>query len=210
MPTPKPPTAHTAKIAIGWQYLGQQLETIFCVEDPTDSIFSDPETFLNAIKPFVISDLIPHMFSNLTFNMLGFEDIRTVPFGGTSIGISPPVAGGLTSSGNLPGNVCLAIKKNTGGLGRSHRGRTYWPITDIAALATGDTVQSAYAAAVQGALLSFQADVEGIVVGSAFGIVSYFLNKVLRTNGLFQRVTEWSLTDMVIDSQRRRLPGRGR
>lgn len=210
MPVPLPPTPHTAKIAIGYLRAGQQLENIFHVMDPSDGIFSDPVGFLDSVATHVVADLLPNMFVDILFNSLGFEDVRTVPFGGLTIGAPSPTTGTIATTGNYPNSVTLAVKKETGNLGRSGRGRWYWPSMDQSICSDDNTCTAAYAASVKAALFTFQGHVEGIASGLEMGIVSYFLDKVLRTSGLFQRITAWSTVDLTLDNQRRRLPGRGR
>jgi hypothetical protein len=210
MPVPLPGTDHVAKIAIGFVRNPSQLENILHVRDTTDAIFADPVGFLDSVAGFVVSDIMPHMFNDILFNSLGFEDVRTVPFGGLTIGAPTPTAGTLTQTGNYPNSVTLAIKKETGNLGRSGRGRLYWPSMDQSVCSDDNTCGATYASAIKGALLTLQGHIESIHSGISVGVVSYFLDKVLRSAGLFMPITAWSTTDLTLDNQRRRLPGRGR
>jgi hypothetical protein len=210
MPTPLPGTAHCAKIALGWLRGGQQLESIFYVTDPTDAIFADPSTFLSAVGGYVISDLLPQMFADLAFNQIGFEDVRTVPFGGLTLGITGTHFGSISATGNMPNSVTMSVKKQTGNLGRAGRGRIYWPSMDASILNDDNSVDSGFAADVITALNLFQADVEGELAGGKVGIVSYYLDKALRADGLFQAITGYSVIDLIVDNMRKRLPGRGR
>jgi hypothetical protein len=199
-----------AKIAIGWLRGAQQMENVFHVKDPSDAIFSDPVGFLDAIAGFVISDLLPHMFADIVFNSLGFEDVRTVPFGGLTIGAPTPTAGSMSSTANYPNDITIAVKKETGALGRSGRGRWFWASMDPSICSDDNTCGVTYANAIKGALLSFQANVEGYLAGVSMGVLSYYADKVLRSAGLFQPIVAWSTVDLTLDNQRRRLPGRGR
>lgn len=116
-----------------------------------------------------------------------------------------PVNGNLTGNG-LPNNVSVSIKFNTGLRGRSYRGRIYaLGLTDNAV--NGNTVQSAWAS---GAITALETLVsEHIPVGMNLVVVSKYHNKTPRSAGVTTIVTSFSI-DMTPDSQRRRLPGRGR
>lgn len=210
MAVPLPGTPHAAKVVLGYLRGGQQMINTFYVKDPSDAIFSDIPTFLTAVKNEAVTNLLPAMWNDCALNLVGFEDIRTVPFGGLTVGVTPPVAGTRSTSGNFPNNISVAIKRATGNLGRSGRGRLYWPSMDTGALSDDNTVSGGFAGDVTVALEAFQAGVEAYLAGLTMGIVSYYLDKVLRTEGLFQGITSWSVSDLIVDQQRRRLPGRGR
>lgn len=116
-----------------------------------------------------------------------------------------PVNGNLTGNG-LPNNVSVSIKFNTGLRGRSYRGRIYaLGLTDNAV--NGNTVQTTWA---NNAITALNAlTVDHIPVGMNLVVVSKYHNKTPRSAGVCTIVTSFSI-DMVPDSQRRRLPGRGR
>jgi hypothetical protein len=205
-------TPHVARITVGWTYLDTpiQAENVFYLQDASDSIFADPLLVAAAVHTAVVSDLVPATAPEIIFNQIGFEDVRTVPFGGAvlSTALAP---GSLAFSGShLPSDVCIAVKKSTATLGRSGRGRWFWPLGNTAALAHPDEVGATYGTQIITALTNFQATVEAISGSPQMGIVSYRSAGAPRAAGLFSRITGWSLGDLYVDSQRRRLLGRGR
>ncbi len=205
-------TPHCAKIAVGWTYLNTpiQAENIFHVQDSADTMFADPVGFCNSVWGHVLATLVPGSSTPIIFNSVGFEDIRTVPFGGVSVG-QTPTPGTHSGGGDvLPSDVCIAIKKGTGNLGRSGRGRWYWPLGVASDLVRPDEVAGAAITTILTALEDFQAAVETIFATTKMGIVSYRVGGVPRGAGLFQQITSWSASDAFVDSQRRRLLGRGR
>jgi hypothetical protein len=210
MPVHLPGTPHTARITLGYHKSAQVLNNVFYLEDTTDAIFTNPASTLTAIAIAVGADLLPRMFADIIFDSLTFEDVRTIPFGGMSIGITPGQPGALAVTAFMPNDVSLAVKKSTGHLGRAGRGRWFWPSMDPSALVDDNTVTAVFQAGIVGALQSFQTAVETALAPATMGIVSYYLNKVLRTAGVFYPITNWSAIDATVDSQRRRLPGRGR
>lgn len=122
------------------------------------------------------------------------EDATGLPLAGTG------------GSVQLPNNVTLCIKWTTENRGRSFRGRTYHvgltesQVTDneVVAVAMGQFT-TAY-----GALLTDLA-----TAGWPLVIASRYANNQPRITGVATLVTGFSI-DPFIDSQRRRLPGRGR
>lgn len=209
---PLPGTPHAAKVGVLWQYgaAASQCENTFYVQDATDNLFSDPDGFLDQVDAAVAAHLINEWFPVVTYHGLTFEDVRSVPFGGMEKPYGPTPGTHAGGSGSLPADVAAAVKKTTGALGRSGRGRWYWPVGDKAWLATDSSLTAAAQAEMVAALAAFQAAVEGGTYPCEMGIVSYYSGKVLRPSGVFYQITGWGLTDPIVDSQRRRLPGRGR
>jgi hypothetical protein len=209
---PLPGTPHVARITLGWTYetTGNQCENVFYLQDSSDAMFADPTLTCNLIWAAVASQIVPHASPAVHYNSVGLEDVRTVPFGGLVVPqTNTPGADGSTGAA-IPATVALAIKKSTNNLGRSGRGRWYWPIGDITPLVTGDTVSAAYAAGVASTLADFQTAVETALTPALFGIVSYFTGGVARPAGLFEEVTGWGVTNLVVDTQTRRGIGRGK
>lgn len=118
---------------------------------------------------------------------------------------------GLPSTGtavgdSLPNNVALVISKRTNKRGRSFRGRIYmfgWPEAENAGNTVSPTTTNAY--------LTAWGLLKTLVVGSdSWGMVvlSRYNAGVPRPFGVPTLVTNFT-TDGSVDSQRRRLPGRG-
>jgi len=205
-----PGTPHVARIAGGWTYGAQQCENTFYVSDSTDAIFTDPDGFCASVATAWETNMIPVMYGQQNFNEVVFEDVRDIPFVGLVHPVTPAVEGDLTTSSPLPANLALAIKRSTGALGRSGRGRLYWQIVADEVISAANFVETGYANDVVAALQGFQTDVEAISGTVLLGINSYFQDNVMRSAGLFQQIIGWSVTDYVVDSMRKRLPGRGR
>lgn len=208
---PLPGTPHCAKISLGYTnfHEGNQCESVFYLEDTTDAIFVDPTAECNAMFAAAVAQLIGQLSPFVILNSVGFEDVRTVPFGGLVVPQSPTAGTDAAGGIQLPASASLAIKKSTGALGRSGRGRWYWPIGSGGFLVDGNTVLSAAAVNWAAALQSFQNAVEASTHLPKMGIVSYFSGGAMRSSGLFQQITSWGASDLRVDSQRRRLSGRG-
>ena len=210
---PLPGTPHTAKISILYTLGagGAECENVFYLRDSTDAMFANPDATCAAISTQVDSNLQPVSFAAQVFVGVGFEDVRTFPFGGLVRGRAPLPGALGAGTGTIPSSACIAVRKSTATLGRAGRGRWYWPLTDLSELtSSGDQVTGTRAGAIVTTLQAFQGSVESAVAGSEFGIVSYVSGGVQRGAGLFSRVTFWNVSDLNVDSQRRRLVGRGR
>lgn len=116
-----------------------------------------------------------------------------------------PIQGSI-SYACAPNNVTVAIKYSTMYRGRSFRGRSYVcgvPMNHI----TGNTISQAYADALVDAFDDLK-----LLVGDtgthALQVCSRYLNGVPRVIGVHTAVNNVSV-DRTVDSQRRRLPGRG-
>lgn len=116
---------------------------------------------------------------------------------------------GTATSPSLPNNTSIAIKFNTAGRGRSARGRNY-VVGLVENVVTNNAVSPIHAAAVQAAYLELFMLLGDMTSPWTWVVYSRFADGDPRATGLAQAVTSVSFSDLVIDSQRRRLPGRGR
>lgn len=106
----------------------------------------------------------------------------------------------------LPGNVTVAVKWSTGRGGRSFRGRTYH-IGLTTNMVTGDQLSSSF---FNSMISSYQALLNQQVEDNALTgvVVSYSANKFWRSTAVSTPILAPSI-DPNLDSQRRRLAGRG-
>lgn len=205
-------TPHCAKVGVLFTHSAINIacENTFAVRDATDAIFSDLASLADYIWLQVIADLVPASAVEVVYNGISIEDVSVLPYGGATFAktATPGTGSGLVAE--LPTSSALSIKKQTAALGRSGRGRWYWPVWDAAELASGDTVATAKANGYLTALTDFQSAVEGYTVPLEVGIISQQSGKVVRPQGLFEPITGWTYFDTSVDNQRRRLLGRGR
>ena len=95
-------------------------------------------------------------------------------------------------------------------LGRSGRGRVYFPIWNENMLAGASAVGAAVSGTIITQLIAFQSAVESALTPAKLVVISTETLKAPRPTGVTFPITGWAATDQVVDSQRRRLPGRGR
>jgi hypothetical protein len=161
--------------------------------------FTDMVTLANAVKTWWSAYYKPMLPSQYTLNAIQVRKYDPVAPLAYDLNVSPPEAG---TRGTTPeaGNVTLSMSERTGLAGRKYRGRMYLAGIGTGDVSTTDTVVSALS------LLAANAIAALISTSLPPGVVL----------GLFHRNTN-TITDViayvienVIDSQRRRLPGRGR
>jgi hypothetical protein len=153
------------------------------------------------------ASLTPQLSTQLQLVEVYLTDLTTQTSPTVSIPKAPPLTGN-NAADLLPNNVALCVSFRTNGRGKSARGRNYVPglvetevSGSIVASTTTTPVVAAYNA-LKGAG-TFTAGLEWVVV-------SRFHDNAPRTVALVQPITSVVLVDSVVDSQRRRLPGRGR
>lgn len=106
----------------------------------------------------------------------------------------------------LPNNDSIAITHKASISGKAGRGRSFWPALPRQVV-VGNYVSSAYASSCVGVFDQIQIDLLGD--NWQFSVLSKVLNKAPRLYGLLSPVTSNGVTDLVVDSMRRRLPKRG-
>lgn len=113
-----------------------------------------------------------------------------------------PINGGLAGL-IAPQNVTWAIKANTAKRGRSYRGRSYW-IGLLQTDAPLDLLGQGRATAITAAMNNLLT-LMGPVNGGQMVVFSQMQNGVWLNPGISTPITNYSYTDLVVDSQRRRL-----
>lgn len=117
-----------------------------------------------------------------------------------------PIPGVLTDEA-LPNSIAACATISTGLGGRSYRGRIYVAgLTDVQV--QGNLISDA-------ARIAINNSVGDLVTAEAFtnytlGVYSRYSNNAPRAAGVFTPATGVALRDNIVDTQRRRLPGRGR
>lgn len=123
---------------------------------------------------------------------------------------TPTPSGGFNGSlagAAPPNNVTVSVKKNTARGGRSYRGRIYH-----IGLSETQITSNTLNAGVTGLLVAGYNVLLSSAAQSAVGVLcvpSRMQNKVWLTEGVETPITGFTI-DTTVDSQRRRLPGRGK
>jgi len=185
---------------------GQNVENRFHV-----NVFHEPTTFdlqsvANVVSNAVIEQWIPQLPDALTFREIHLRSLHDANAIELTAAFPSNTTGSLVSL-VLPSNVTLCVSLRSNASGRSARGRLYWMglcELDVSGNNIGLTRSGGIVDAVQFLIDALQ------TVEYAWVIVSYIANNAPRVGGpVYFVVTTALIVDSVVDSQRRRLPGRG-
>lgn len=114
-----------------------------------------------------------------------------------------PSVVGTDASGSLPNNVTFALKRQTGLAGRKNRGRIYLiGLSKDRLQADGQRLATAQA---NGMVVAYDALMnQQFTDNAADEVIAH------KSLGTFTHVVSYAYTDLVLDSQRRRLPAHNR
>lgn len=182
----------------------QQIENIlyfqFGAGDPSES---DMEVLLGILAGWAETELAPLLSTDLTWRELYATNLGTQ----TSPTATLPVSfGGAAPGPALPNNVCWCVSFRTPVRGRSGRGRNY--ISGLLeADVTGNTLSLSKADEIVAAYDLLRGPL--ITPNWSWVIVSRYTDGAPRVTGLPITVSAVTYADRFVDSQRRRLTGRG-
>lgn len=200
------PAEKVVQVSLNMTYLGQLVQNTLYWQ------FDDPVTIagMEALGTLVVAwwdvELAPQLSTQLTLNNVTLTDLsdETAP---VVVWTGSLPASGTNSSPALPGNVAWVIKFNTLARGRSSRGRNY-----IVGLCEGNVAGNLLDVGAANFIVTAYEELMLPMTSpqtAKWVVLSRYENNAPRLFGLAREVTSVSYTDLVLDSQRRRLPGRG-
>lgn len=167
---------------------------------------ADVPVVYNALLLWWTTNLSEPLSNQLTLAEIGIQDLSSESGFAFDIATPVPNPAGGSAEPAVPNNVALCISFRTNNRGRSYRGRNYIPGLPRTAV-TQNTVDSTTAATLQTAYNDL------IDVAATFGadwvVASRYFNGGTRSPGIHTIITSALIVDRTVDSQRRRLPGRG-
>ena len=199
------PVPNTAQLELIYDWGGQVCETVlhYVKASPWDvSLLTDlcESAVLEWDAAFQTQ-----MPSTLSLIGVRATDLASQTGAVVNYGTGLPLAGSGASP-SLPNNVALVVTKRTALRGRSYRGRLYHPGLNEAQV-TGNVVAPSSVASI---IVLWNNYLSLAITGdeALLCVVSRYNNNAPRTTGVATLVTGLT-SDGFIDSQRRRLPGRG-
>jgi len=197
----KPNNPNVARVTMQYHRGTRVVENTFHLYRPdgwtADTLLSSLEatwTWFNTyIKPSLTSALALYNIHGVVYDPLGSPWVADRP-------VSPEVPG-LTTGPFVPGSNTVTLSERANLAGRAYRGRIYWPGLATAQVNGDDTVSSGLISAFATIALQWLA---AFAVNGPNGTLVIFH----RNDNLFSTVRSVVLEN-ILDSQRRRLPGRG-
>jgi hypothetical protein len=199
------PVPDTLAVDVIYEQLGQRVENTLYFESPGGWTGAQVADWLDQLRTLIEEDLLPLLHAGLQLVQLVGTLLDAVDSLSITLNVSPPVAGS-GSGDSLPNNVTYTVQFKTASRGRSFRGRNYVPgIPDTQV--TGNQIESAF----RTGILDFYSTLLALASSNSFiwVVVSRFHNLAPRTTGVTTPIIEVATADANLDSQRRRLTGRG-
>lgn len=200
------PAEDVVAVEVVYELDGQTVEnTLYYHFEAGSPTLTDVRDLLGVVRDVIVEELIPLLSNAITLVRLIGTLLTTADALSTVLAVSPPVAGGAVEE-PVPSNVAYSVQLKTASRGRSFRGRNY-----IAGLPGSQVVLNTVSVAERANIVAAYEVLR--VAGDAtwtLGVLSRQHNNVPRVTAVFSPVTSVDTADATVDSQRRRLPGRGR
>lgn len=203
MPFIPVPNVCQAELIFNWN--GQVVENVLHYSKSSPWTIDTLGDLAAELKAWWDTGMQPIVAATLSLTQIKMTDLASATGPVLNYNTGLPLAG-LSGSPSMPNSIAVVITKRTDLRGRSYRGRIYH-----CGLTEEQCLNSALASGVASGLLAVYAatDVFSVTGDEAIQcVVSRYSNGVPRVTGIATPVTNFT-TDGIIDSQRRRLPGRG-
>jgi len=196
---------NSAQIAVRGSRGGQNIVMTFHAQKSSGYNLADLEALAAAVDTWVDTSLLPEMGNDYSYvgtTVRGLdEEFDQIAENNDNAG--PGIAGGSTA----PNNVSFAIKRRSAFTGRGARGRVYLPPPPAGAFEDDNHVTQAWADALTVILNDFRDAID--TVNWVEVIVHRVSEGASLPVAIVFTVVEYVVVDLVMDSMRRRLPGRG-
>lgn len=200
-------TSLTAKVAIRGRMFGNDIVNTLWFEKTNEAEWV-PET-LTELNEQIGDWLGSEWLVGISDDYAVADITATAQYASTAPSVVSPVSSGFegqNASSALPSSNCLTVTFLTNVRGRSWRGRNY--VSGIPSSSSDDNaVTEAWADALVGAYNALNTYVSEVACQHV--IVSHYSGGLPRNSGVTVPVTGYRYHDLNIDSQRRRLNGRG-
>jgi hypothetical protein len=203
------PIPNTAKILLQGSIEGQLCENVFYAQQGAPYDSSSLATLADAVASWMTD---PTTLGNYGtgFRFTGVKVISMED--DTGLQVEVPVLGafGTAAGRQVPNNVAVAIHKIGTVGGRHGKGRVYHPAITDTFMADVNTLTTASAEALCDLYRGLR-DVVAAIPGAAtvLGYAELVNAGVPLAIGVFIQILDFACRDLTVDSQRRRLPGRG-
>jgi len=199
------PVPNTVEVLINSLYFEQRCQNTLYFEREAAFSIADLENIAATVITEWKENNLPLVSNSLTLTSVIVRDLTTQFSPSIEQSTTSGNVGGQVSPG-MPGNVTVTIKFLTALRGRAHRGRNY-----IVGLVENQCVGNTYdsgTAALHIAAYEELATTLNVAYDVDHVVVSRFLDGAQREEGETTIVTDYQI-ELFLDSQRRRLTGRG-
>lgn len=199
------PVTNVAMVEIRMNWDGQHVENTLYFLGGGAWNTTQLGTLAFDIRTWWDASIAPEISNTVELSEVYVTDLTSATSPTAQAAGGPSFAGGLTNP-SLPNSVSLAVSFRTAGRGRSSRGRNY-----VVGLTESQVVGNEVVGTAVDALIDAYEVLLGLALPNTaeWVVVSRFTNNAPRASGVTAPVTDVVVVDPVVDSMRRRLPGRG-
>lgn len=199
------PAPNTMQANVRYSLDGQQVENVLHFEQATTPTTSDCAALANVVENWAYTSYLDVVSSSLSLTEVYVRSLNTAAAPEATDNTHSGATGNIATPA-LPNNVTWAVKFLTGLTGRSYRGRAYC-LGLGESMCLGSSITLSFATDIVTAWEQLITD----ALGADFTpvVLSRVQNHVVLPNAIGAPILTVGYTDLVLDSQRRRLPGRG-
>lgn len=205
MPQPFIPVPNCVRSSMVYLLDGQVIVNTYHFRLNTDPSIIDMGNLNTALHTWYTATLKPLLSPQTVLTQINTINLTTQNGPASVLSINPFEAG-TGGANDMPANVTWCASLRTLNRGRNFRGRWYLPGLQANSVVAPSTIVTGFANSVIAALAQLMTPAN--VAGFAYVVVSRFLNNLPRGTGINTLITAVT-GDLTLDSQRRRLPGRG-
>jgi hypothetical protein len=198
------PTANTVMAEIRMVLASQKVENTLFFQNSSSVDAAELVALGDALVAWFEANVQPLQATDVLLREVYLTDLTSESALTHTRPVVPNTPGGVASPA-LPNNVTLTVSFRSAGRGRFSRGRNYF-----VGLTEGQVVNNLVSLTVADDLaLAYNALLTALPAGWTWVVCSRFTSAGPRVAGFNSPVVAAIVVDNVIDSQRRRLPGRG-
>jgi hypothetical protein len=200
------PVPHGASCELIYSDAGELSENVFHVTKGSNFSLADLQALRTTANAWDAASGANGRASNATLVRIRTKALDSASSPLEDYSLPTPRPGNI-GGGSLPLNVAFCVKLATGLAGRSYRGRWYWGHLGAAVLSDAGHMAAASVTGYVGLLTTLIANLAS--AGYTMCVVSYRTGGAWRTTAVATPIITAVAVDNSLDSQRRRLPGRG-
>jgi len=201
------PAPHIVELQFRFTNAGEQTENRIHLNVGATPTALDLANINEAAKEWYDGNMVTLEPTSVSLREIYSKSLETQPGPEATLTLGLPLPG-TSAFQALPSNASLAVSLRSGETGRSARGRWFWQ-----QLAENQVDTNTVTTGAQADILAALNNLKNAMtdVSATWSIVSYRHNNAPRVGGpVYFVVSSILLVDATVDSQRRRLPGRGR
>lgn len=199
------PVENTVQVELRYQYFGENVENTLMFYNEDGVTLSNMQDLADFIDNWWATAIRPLQATALVYRETYLTDLTTEISPTYTSTVNAGLAGTQGGGAGMPGNVTVCVSFRTPNRGRSGRGRNYF-VGLGENVVTGNTVAAGTLTSI---VLAYEELLMPLVDPYRWVVVSRYHDGALRAEGFVQTVTNVLVVDADVDSQRRRLPGRG-